>query len=95
MLLLWDSDSYSSRDFRLHIYDMTSPPSPYMKRPRNLRRSATGVWDDSDCDHDTTLKILKTIQGSAGRWTITDSHLSPNNERQVIVSFFQVMLTFS
>ncbi|KAG1757821.1 WD40-repeat-containing domain protein [Suillus lakei] len=73
-----------SKDFRLHIYDMTSPPSPYMKRQRNPRRSATGVWDDSDRDHDTTLKILKTIQGCTGRWTITDSHLSPDNERQVI-----------
>ncbi|KAG2120636.1 WD40-repeat-containing domain protein [Suillus discolor] len=83
-----DSSFYYTccQDFRLHIYDMTSPPSPYMKRPRTLRRSATGVWDDSDCDHDTTLKILKTIQGSAGRWTITDSHLSPNNERMIYSS---------
>ncbi|KAG2358232.1 WD40-repeat-containing domain protein [Suillus spraguei] len=74
------------QDFRLHIYDMTSPPSPYMKQPRNLRRSATGVWDDSDHDHDTTLKILKTIQGCTGRWTITDSHLSPDNERMIYSS---------
>lgn len=74
------------QDFRLHIYDMTSPPSPYMKRPRNLRRSATGVWDDSDRDHDTTLKVLKTIQGCTGRWTITDSHLSPDNERMIYSS---------
>lgn len=67
---------------------MTSPPlppSPYSKRPRNIRRSATGVWDDVEHDHDTTLKVLKTIQGCPGRWTITDSHLSPDNERRVVV----------
>jgi len=81
---LWDNDSYPSKDFRLHIYDMTSPPlppSPYSRRPRNTGRSATGVWDDVEHDHDTTLKVLKTIQGCPGRWTITDSHLSPDNER--------------
>ncbi|KAG2159612.1 WD40 repeat-like protein [Suillus bovinus] len=90
-----DSSFYYTccQDFRLHIYDMTSPPSPYVKRSRNIWRSATGVWDDNDRDHDTTLKILKTIQGCPGRWTITDSHLSPDNERQAIASFLPTMLT--
>ncbi|OJA12343.1 hypothetical protein AZE42_02787 [Rhizopogon vesiculosus] len=79
-----DSSFYYTccQDFRLHIYDMTSPPSPYIKRPRNTRRSATGIWDDNGNDHYTTLKELKTIQGCPGRWTITDSHLSPDNERR-------------
>lgn len=83
-----DSSFYYTccQDFRLHIYDMTSPPLPYTKRPRNTRRSATGVWDDSDRDHETTLKILNTIQGHPGRWTITDSHLSPDNERMIYSS---------
>lgn len=88
-----DSSFYYTccQDFRLHIYDMTSPPSPYMKRQRNLRRSATGVWDDSDRNHDTTLKILKTIQGCTGRWTITDSHLSPDNERMIYSSISPIV----
>jgi len=78
-------DSYPPKDFRLHIYDMTSPPLPHIKRPGNMRRSAIGVWDDIEHDHETTLKVLKTVQGCHGSWTITDSHLSPDNERRVVV----------
>ena len=35
---------------------------------------------------DSTMKIIKSIQGHSGRWTITDSHLSPDNERMVYSS---------
>lgn len=71
----------NSIDFRLHVYDMTSPPAKYIKPRKNPRRRAP-FFDDHEPDHESTLKILKTIQGHPGRWTITDSHLSPDNERQ-------------
>ncbi|KAF9245903.1 WD40 repeat-like protein [Melanogaster broomeanus] len=78
-----DSSFYytCSQDFRLHVYDMTSPPAKYVKRSRNVLRGTT-LYDESEHDHESTLKVLKTIQGHPGRWTITDSHLSPDNERQ-------------
>ncbi|KIJ65056.1 hypothetical protein HYDPIDRAFT_88817 [Hydnomerulius pinastri MD-312] len=80
-----DSSFYYTccQDFRLHVYDMTSPPVKHAKRPRNLRR---GAAIEDDRDHESTLKVLKTIQGHPGRWTITDSHLSPDNERMIYSS---------
>ena len=33
--------------------------------------------------HATTMEVIKTIQAAPGRWTITDSHLSPDNQRCV------------
>lgn len=60
---------------------MTSAPAKYINPRRNPRRR-TSLFDDHDRDHESTLKVLKTIQGHPGRWTITDSHLSPDNERQ-------------
>lgn len=64
-------------DFRLHIYDMTAPlssPTRVIRPPETLsRRSAY--------DEPTTLKVIKVIQGVTGGWTITDAHLSPDNER--------------
>lgn len=32
------------------------------------------------------MKTIKTIRGVTGRWTITDSHLSPDNERMIYSS---------
>ncbi|KAH7923909.1 WD40 repeat-like protein [Leucogyrophana mollusca] len=83
-----DSSFYYTccQDFRLHVYDMTAPPTSYIKRNRASRRSATGHWDHDDRDHETTMKVIKTIQGNPGRWTITDSHLSPDNERMIYSS---------
>ncbi|KAF8846158.1 WD40 repeat-like protein [Paxillus ammoniavirescens] len=80
-----DSSFYYTccQDFRLHVYDMTSPPAKYIKRPQNLHQGAA-LLDDRD--HESTLKVLKTIQGHPGRWTITDSHLSPDNERMIYSS---------
>jgi hypothetical protein len=54
---------------------MTVAPRKY--QPRRQRN------DVPDVGHDTTLTVLKSIQGKEGRWTITDSHLSPDNERLV------------
>ncbi|KAG9314168.1 WD40-repeat-containing domain protein [Chiua virens] len=82
-----DSSFYYTccQDFRLHVYDMTSPPTKYLEPRRNTRRRVPPLRDDEH-DHESTLKILKTIQGHPGRWTITDSHLSPDNERMIYSS---------
>ncbi|KAF8445715.1 WD40 repeat-like protein [Boletus edulis BED1] len=82
-----DSSFYYTccQDFRLHVYDMTSPPAKYIKPWRNPQRRTT-LPSDHDRDHESTLKVLKVIQGHPGRWTITDSHLSPDNERMIYSS---------
>ena len=61
-----------SVDFRLHIYDMVAPLNG------TTRRSSDG--------HATTMEVIKTIQAAPGRWTITDSHLSPDNQRMIYAS---------
>jgi WD repeat-containing protein 23 len=35
----------------------------------------------ADYTHRSTMKLINTIQGQPGRWTITDSHLSPDDQR--------------
>ncbi|KAF7972185.1 hypothetical protein HWV62_18770 [Athelia sp. TMB] len=60
------------QDFKLQVYDTSTPPLPLGPSHPTTRNSA--------------LKVLKTIQGSPGRWTITDSHLSPDNERMIYSS---------
>ena len=67
MLLIW------ILDFRLHIYDTTAPPAPHS------RHSYRGLPSDSGLK--TNMKVMKTIQGHPGRWTITDANLSPDNQR--------------
>lgn len=52
------------QDFRLHIYDTKAPILSY---------------PHLDNDHQATLKHNKTIRAAPGGWTITDSHLSPDN----------------
>ncbi|KAI0256995.1 hypothetical protein BJV78DRAFT_1159430 [Lactifluus subvellereus] len=32
------------------------------------------------------MKVIKVIQGISGGWTITDAHLSPDNERIIYSS---------
>lgn len=70
---------------------MTSPPAKYLKPPQ-VPWHGTSLFDYRESDHESTLKILKTIQGRPGRWTITDSHLSPNNERQGFTFNTEVVL---
>ncbi|KAI6047837.1 WD40-repeat-containing domain protein [Pisolithus marmoratus] len=83
-----DSSFYytCNQDFRLHLYDMTAPPSNYGQQRRGVKRHVTSAWDTNDRDHETTLKVLKVIEGRQGYWTITDSHLSPDNERIIYSS---------
>lgn len=77
----------SNLDFRLHVYDMTAPPMPAPTIP--FRRTFGAA------DHQTTLKVHKTINGQPGRWTITDSHLSPDNERSAIVELSTVDMSLT
>ena len=66
-------------DFRLHVYDMTAPITPTVPNvPRS--RGARNPYLIID-DHDTSMKVIKTIHAHPGGWTITDSHLSPDNQR--------------
>ncbi|KAI0003806.1 WD40-repeat-containing domain protein [Russula compacta] len=79
-----DSSFYYTccRDFRLHIYDMMTPLSKYTRALRPTeRRSRRSVSDEP-----TTMKVIKVIQGVSGGWTITDAHLSPDNERIIYSS---------
>lgn len=61
-----DSSFYYTcvQDFHLHLYDMKAP----------IRKKTR-----TDGDHQSTLKHNKTIRAAPGGWTITDSHLSPDN----------------
>lgn len=68
-------------DFKLHVYDMTAPPTkPNIPRQASSRINALR-WNETGGENVTTMKVIKTIQGQLGRWTITDSHLSPDNQR--------------
>ncbi|KAI6136433.1 WD40 repeat-like protein [Pisolithus sp. B1] len=88
-----DSSFYytCSQNFHLYVYDMTAPPSSYTGQRRGARWPVTSHWDTNDRDHETTLKVLKTIEGRQGSWTITDSHLSPNNERIIYSSITPIV----
>jgi WD repeat-containing protein 23 len=55
---------------------LTKPTRAVRQTDRFSRRS---VYDEP-----TTLNIIKVIQGVSGGWTITDAHLSPDNERFLI-----------
>ncbi|CAG7847671.1 LEC14B protein [Serendipita indica DSM 11827] len=61
-----DSSFYYTcvQDFRLHIYDTKAP----------MLQQA-----HSDQDHVSTMKHIKSVHAVPGGWTITDSHLSPDN----------------
>lgn len=61
-------------DFKLHVYDTTAPPTPSI--PGMIRSRHR-----EDPSLHTTMKVLNTIQGQPGRWTITDTDLSRDNER--------------
>lgn len=58
-----------------------------MVSPRRNR----GIGDihfEMDSHHQTTMKVHKSIRGIESGWTITDSHLSPDNERCIPYSFY-------
>ncbi|OBZ68544.1 LEC14B protein [Grifola frondosa] len=66
------------RDFRLHVYDTSAPLRPFGPP------CAPGYSTDNG--HQSSMKVIKTITAHPGRWTITDSHLSPDNQRMIYAS---------
>ncbi|KZT02499.1 WD40 repeat-like protein [Laetiporus sulphureus 93-53] len=76
-----DSSFYYTcvRDFRLHVYDTTAPLE--INGSQSPRRDVERQYG-----HATTMKVIKTIKAAPGRWTITDSHLSPDNQRIIYAS---------
>ncbi|PBL00697.1 WD40 repeat-like protein [Armillaria gallica] len=73
-----DSSFYytCSQDFRLYIYDSSSPP--FSPEDRQAALSDTSVQ--------TTMNVRRRILGHPGRWTITDANLSPDNQRMIYSS---------
>ncbi|KAI5122355.1 hypothetical protein M0805_004113 [Coniferiporia weirii] len=71
------------KDFNLHIYDMTAP--------RSQGRHPSLLHYDSRSNHQTTMKVHKSIRGIPEGWTITDSHLSPDNERMIYSSMNSIV----
>lgn len=69
------------QSFEVHLYDTTVAP---LKEVRILNRRFGG---DS---HQTSLKHIKTIQGT-GRWTTTDAHLSPDNQWMIYSSITPIV----
>jgi hypothetical protein len=56
---------------------MTAP----LTKPARAVGQTDRVSRRSVLDEPTTLNIIKVIRGVSGGWTITDAHLSPDNER--------------
>lgn len=50
------------------------------------------VEASTEPSHDTTMHAMKSIEGVHGNWTITDSHLSPDNERMIYSSIVHFTL---
>ncbi|EJD47958.1 WD40 repeat-like protein [Auricularia subglabra TFB-10046 SS5] len=67
------------RDFRLDIFSTTEPADPFASSGRLGRR---GIHSTSQ----STMKNVGSIRGSGEGWTVTDSHLSPDNERLIYAS---------
>ncbi|GJE85863.1 WD40 repeat-like protein [Phanerochaete sordida] len=84
-----DSSFYYTcvRDFRLHVYDTTAPTMPRTPTARASRLRAGLLTHD----HDSSMKVIKTIHAQPGGWTITDSHLSPDNQRMIYASVSNVV----
>ena len=79
--------AHIATDFRLHIYDTTAPIIP-TDPTRSRLRGMRGLIPD---DHETSMKVIKTIEARPGGWTITDSHLSPDNQRYVSQGLHRMM----
>ncbi|KAJ3557114.1 hypothetical protein NM688_g1646 [Phlebia brevispora] len=88
-----DSSFYYTcvRDFQLHVYDMTAPIVPVRPSDRRTRQRGR-LWEQ---DHDTSMKVIKTIRAHPGGWTITDSHLSPDNQRMIYASVSNIVFMAS
>ena len=67
---------------------MTAP----LTKPARAVRQTDRVSRRSVLDEPTTLNIIKVIRGVSGGWTITDAHLSPDNERFLYRLFLNTRL---
>ncbi|GAA5994270.1 WD40 repeat domain-containing protein [Rhodotorula paludigena] len=68
------------KDFRVYMYDTSSPPRVGDKSVTDTARSSASRY--YDWQHRSSLKVQKIVQGSANncRWTLTDAELSDDNE---------------
>lgn len=75
------------------MYDTTVAPSRRILRlddaPNVPRR--TSFYTSFGTTQYTSLKPIKTIQGRAGNWTITDANLSPDNQWMIYSSITPVV----
>jgi len=67
------------QDFKVHIYDTTVTPHRHAKM-HTQGGGGRMRFRNSEETHETSLKVIKTINGRQGQWTITDAHLSPDNQ---------------
>ncbi|KZV94574.1 WD40 repeat-like protein [Exidia glandulosa HHB12029] len=67
------------RDFRLDIFSTT-----HMNEPQTTRWRRGGPVPQSTSE--ATMRNVGTIRGHGDGWTVTDSHLSPDNERLIYAS---------
>ncbi|KAH9944278.1 WD40 repeat-like protein [Epithele typhae] len=68
------------RSFKIHVYDTTKPLRTDLRQVRGSRDG-----------HATSMEVIKTVNAVPGGWTITDSHLSPDNQRMIYASVTNVV----
>ncbi|KAJ7455934.1 WD40-repeat-containing domain protein [Mycena galericulata] len=66
-----------SQDFRLNLFDTTVPAVPRVPGTRSANATP---------NLKTNMKVINSIQAHPGRWTISDTDLSRDNERMIYSS---------
>ncbi|KAN0060237.1 hypothetical protein ACQY0O_007566 [Thecaphora frezii] len=74
-----------SQDFKVHVYD-TTIAGPRQVKEYNDASSRSRHSRFYDATQQTSLKVIKSIQGRQGNWTITDANLSPDNQWMIYSS---------
>lgn len=78
-----------TRDFKIHVYDTTeSGPRRVQVQDDGAptRNRRTWFYSSRGTTQYTSLKLIKSIQGRQGNWTITDANLSPDNQWMIYSS---------
>jgi len=79
----WDPCTFT--EFKVSVYDMTAPPTRPEDRLKAAERARARGNRHHIYDHSkSNLKTIKTIHGTDGSWTMTDTHLSPDNQRYAL-----------
>ncbi|VDC08021.1 unnamed protein product [Peniophora sp. CBMAI 1063] len=88
-----DSSFYytGTQDFKINVYDMSAPITQPGIQPTIAERRGHRRRPIVSNDAQSALKLSKSIQGIPGRWTMTDTHLSPDNERVIYSSLTPVV----